>query len=644
MARSMADTGYELQFAEYVTAYGSQLPRARRRRRRGRGQLDPHPAERGAAAQPRADGVPRVDGPGRARRRRRHLRRRLVGGGQGLRRRPRGAARADHPGGAPRPAAGDRRPTTPAASSGRSSSAPKLNNGCVIAMRRRGRRLAAAGAGRGLPVLTASPTATDGAAPAASRRSRCTTSAPATAASRCCTASTSPCRAGRASPRCSGPNGAGKTTTLGVMSGLLTPTSGCRHVQGRHVNGADADDLARIGICHIREGRSVFPNLSVADNLIVAASCGASLDRLAEVAFTLFPRLKERRKQLAGTLSGGEKQMLALARGLGTDPAVLLVDELSMGLAPLVVGELYEAVAEIAAHRRVGPRRRAVRHHRPPVRRPRLRDGPRRRHLRRPERRRRRTPSTPPTSGARGSDRAPPVHAVRADARLRLRHRRHGPRAHLHGHRRLQLRPRRRRHAGRRSATTSCGSTTACPTPLAVAVVVLVLAPARWASAPSGSCAGSRAPTTPRRSSSRSRSPSACSALAQQRLRPAARPATCRTCSATTASRSSTCRSPTTASSRSSSPLAVAFGLRFLLFGTPLGARMRAVVDDRELARLNGVRSVVVARFSWMIGFCSPRSAACSSPAGRTSTPSCSRCSCSTPTARRWSAGSRACR
>ena len=145
-----------------------------------------------------------------------------------------------------------------------------------------------------------------------------------------------------------GPNGAGKTTALGVMSGLIEPTSGCHHVQGRHVNGSGADELARIGICHVREGRSVFPNLSVADNLTVAASCGASLDRLTEVAFSLFPRLKERRRQLAGNLSGGEKQMLALARGLGTDPSVLLVDELSMGLAPIVVEELYRAVAEIA--------------------------------------------------------------------------------------------------------------------------------------------------------------------------------------------------------------------------------------------------------------------------------------------------------
>jgi branched-chain amino acid transport system ATP-binding protein len=146
-----------------------------------------------------------------------------------------------------------------------------------------------------------------------------------------------------------GPNGAGKTTALGVMSGLLMPTAGCRHVEGRHLNAAAAEELARIGICHIREGRSIFPNLSVADNLTVAAASGAPRERIAEVAFTLFPRLKERRSQLAGTLSGGEKQMLALARGLGSDPAVLLVDELSMGLAPIVVGQLYESVAEIAA-------------------------------------------------------------------------------------------------------------------------------------------------------------------------------------------------------------------------------------------------------------------------------------------------------
>ena len=145
-----------------------------------------------------------------------------------------------------------------------------------------------------------------------------------------------------------GPNGAGKTTTLGVMSGLITPSRGCRLIYGRHLNNSDAADLARIGICHVREGRSVFPNLSVDDNLIVAASAGGDLGRLREVAFTLFPVLKQRHKVMAGNLSGGERQMLALARGLGTDPSVLLVDELSMGLAPIIVEQLYEAVAQVA--------------------------------------------------------------------------------------------------------------------------------------------------------------------------------------------------------------------------------------------------------------------------------------------------------
>ena len=145
-----------------------------------------------------------------------------------------------------------------------------------------------------------------------------------------------------------GGNGAGKTTTLSVMSGLLQPTAGCRHVADRHCNHADAEELARVGICHVREGRSVFPNLTVEDNLMVAASAGAPVEHVTDVAYALFPRLAERRRQLAGTLSGGEMQMLALARGLGTDPAVLLVDELSTGLAPIVVAELYELIGEVA--------------------------------------------------------------------------------------------------------------------------------------------------------------------------------------------------------------------------------------------------------------------------------------------------------
>ncbi len=146
-----------------------------------------------------------------------------------------------------------------------------------------------------------------------------------------------------------GPNGAGKTTTMAVCSGLMAPTSGSYFLSGRLVNGASPDQLARAGVCTIPEGRGVFPNLTVRENLQMMTFAGASLAHVEEVAFGHFPRLKERRTQLAGTLSGGEQQMLAIARGMATNPALLLLDELSMGLAPLVVEELYGVVAEIAA-------------------------------------------------------------------------------------------------------------------------------------------------------------------------------------------------------------------------------------------------------------------------------------------------------
>ncbi len=146
-----------------------------------------------------------------------------------------------------------------------------------------------------------------------------------------------------------GPNGGGKTTTLKVDSGQLPPTSGCVHVAGRHVNGASPDALARVGVCTIPEGRGVFPNLTVRENLRMATYAGtASLEEVEAVAYARFPRLGERRVQLAGTLSGGEQQMLALARGLAVNPALLLLDELSMGLAPLIVEGLYEIVAQVA--------------------------------------------------------------------------------------------------------------------------------------------------------------------------------------------------------------------------------------------------------------------------------------------------------
>jgi branched-chain amino acid transport system ATP-binding protein len=145
-----------------------------------------------------------------------------------------------------------------------------------------------------------------------------------------------------------GPNGAGKSTLLKVISGQMEPTSGDLHLAGVHVQGASPEDLAQLGLTTIPEGRSVFPNLTVEENLLLMSYAGVSPDQVFDTAYSYFPRLHERRYQLAGTMSGGEQQMLALARALTSDPALLLLDELSMGLAPLIVEELYETVGQIA--------------------------------------------------------------------------------------------------------------------------------------------------------------------------------------------------------------------------------------------------------------------------------------------------------
>ena len=147
-----------------------------------------------------------------------------------------------------------------------------------------------------------------------------------------------------------GPNGAGKTTLLNVCAGIVPAAKGCVHVDGMHVNGVAPEVFARAGLCSIPEGRGTFPNLTVRENLRVFTHASPhSLEEVEEIAFARFPRLRDRSSQLAGTLSGGERQMLAMARAFVSEPAVLLLDEISMGLAPIIVGDLYDQVQQLAA-------------------------------------------------------------------------------------------------------------------------------------------------------------------------------------------------------------------------------------------------------------------------------------------------------
>jgi branched-chain amino acid transport system ATP-binding protein len=146
-----------------------------------------------------------------------------------------------------------------------------------------------------------------------------------------------------------GPNGGGKTTLLNVCAGTLSPNRGAVWFDGEPVTSVSADGRARRGICTIPEGRGIFPNLTVRENLLMATQVGVAMDHIEDTTFVQFPKLSDKRKQLAGTLSGGEQQMLSLARAFATDPKILLLDELSLGLAPIVVTELYDKVRELAS-------------------------------------------------------------------------------------------------------------------------------------------------------------------------------------------------------------------------------------------------------------------------------------------------------
>nr|WP_322887986.1 ABC transporter ATP-binding protein [Wenjunlia vitaminophila] len=145
-----------------------------------------------------------------------------------------------------------------------------------------------------------------------------------------------------------GANGAGKTTTLRTISGMLQPRHGEIMLRGERIDGIKSHHLVEFGIGHVPEGRRVFATMTVLENLEMGAYRFASVDQAdLDRVFTLFPRLAERRGQLGGTLSGGEQQMLAIGRALMARPELLLLDEPSMGLAPLVVQQIFEIIKEI---------------------------------------------------------------------------------------------------------------------------------------------------------------------------------------------------------------------------------------------------------------------------------------------------------
>ena len=147
-----------------------------------------------------------------------------------------------------------------------------------------------------------------------------------------------------------GPNGAGKTTLLRAIMGLVPSSAGSIRLDGKVLNGTPTWKMSDASVTMIPEGRMTFRDMSVEENLIMGAfpkAHRAHMRARLEESYAMFPRLRERRRQLAGSLSGGEAQMLAMARGLMSDPSLLIIDEPSLGLAPLVVGELFEILARL---------------------------------------------------------------------------------------------------------------------------------------------------------------------------------------------------------------------------------------------------------------------------------------------------------
>ena len=149
-----------------------------------------------------------------------------------------------------------------------------------------------------------------------------------------------------------GANGAGKTTTLHTITGLLAPKSGSVLFEGKDITKMPAHKIVTLGMAHVPEGRRVFADLSVYENLLMGAFTRKDKDEIAktlEMVYKRFPRLRERKNQVAGTLSGGEQQMLAMGRALMSHPKILLMDEPSMGLSPLFVNEIFDIIKEVSA-------------------------------------------------------------------------------------------------------------------------------------------------------------------------------------------------------------------------------------------------------------------------------------------------------